>query len=58
MMKKCNHRYSDGSTALKVLPKFKVLGVLKPRKIAICELCKENIELSEEEYKELRGDSK
>lgn len=54
-MKMCNHKHENGESALKLLPnsKNKFLGVLKPKRLAICVLCGENINLTEEEYNDM-----
>ena len=54
-MKMCNHKHNNGETALKLLPdaKNKFLGVLKPKRLAICMICGENIKLTEEEYNDM-----
>ena len=51
-MSKCNHRDEDGNSLILFSTK-KWTGVY-PRKIkGICKRCKEQIELTEQEYKQL-----
>ena len=54
-MTMCNHKLDNDKTALKLLPnaKNKFFGVLKLKRLAICTICGENIELTEDEYNKL-----
>lgn len=48
----CNHRYEDGTSAI-VFSTKKWTGVYPKKVKGICRICKQQIELTESEYKEL-----
>ena len=49
--KECSHVDADGNSTI-IFSHKKLTGVYPPRVKGICKLCKEQIEMTESEYKE------
>lgn len=51
---KCKHVYRDGKSAIVFPKKIKWTGLYPTKIKGLCNICKQTIELSETEYKELK----
>lgn len=54
ILKFCNHKYKNGKSALVFPEKIKWCGVYPQKIKALCPLCKQTVEITQEEYNKVK----